>query len=324
LRLVEIYLMASNPSIVTVTLNPAIDFTVFVDHLVPGAVHRVQHSRHQAGGKGVNVATMLALGGASVAVSGFLGASNAAIFEQHFDTHGLCDAFIRVPGETRTGIKVVDAQLNDTTDFNLPGPAPSAAQRADLLARLLALAQPGRWFVIAGSLPIGVEPAFVVDLIHRLRAVGAKVAIDSSGAALAAALDAGVDFAKPNQYELAEYAGIDANDPDALLSAARQLRRECVPQLIVSLGAEGALFLTADAELRAQAPQVQVVSTVGAGDALLAGYLQGVLAGDDCEGCARRATVYARSRLESLLPHLPPVEVLEQRLRQVTVRAIGA
>ena len=315
--------MIAHSSIVTVTLNPAIDFTVFVDRLVPGTVHRVSGSQHQAGGKGVNVGTMLALGGASVVVSGFVGAANASIFERHFDAHGLCDAFIRVPGETRTGIKVVDAQRRDTTDFNLPGPAPSAGQCAALVERLLALAEPGRWFVLAGSLPAGVEPAFVADLIQRLRAAGAKVAIDSSGAALAVALEAGVDLAKPNQYELAEYAGVEPNDLNVLLSASRQLQRERVPRLIVSLGAGGALFLSADAELRTHAPKVQVVSTVGAGDAMLAGYLQGVRLGASPESCARLATVYAWSRLESLLPELPQGTALEQRLRQVTVSATG-
>lgn len=315
--------MTRLPSIVTVTFNPAIDLTVFVDHLVPGAVHRVQRSQHQAGGKGVNVATMLALGGCGVMVSGFLGAANAAIFERHFESHGLCDAFIRVHGETRTGIKVVDARVRETTDFNLPGPAPSAAQRAALVERLLALAEPGRWFVLAGSLPVGLEPDFVADLIQRLRGLGAKVAIDSSGAALAAALQVGVDLAKPNQNELAEWLGIELKDEAALLCAARQLQRERVPQLIVSLGEEGALFLSAGAELRTRAPKVQVVSTVGAGDAMLAGYLQGLLAGEDCRGCARRATVYAWSRLEALLPQLPQGAELEQRLRQVSVRPIN-
>ena len=314
--------MIAHSSIVTVTLNPAIDFTVFVDRLVPGTVHRVSGSQHQAGGKGVNVGTMLALGGASVVVSGFVGAANASIFERHFDAHGLCDAFIRVPGETRTGIKVVDAQRRDTTDFNLPGPAPSAAQREALVERLLALAEPGRWFVIAGSLPAGVEPVFVAELIQRLRAAGAKVAIDSSGAALAAALQAGVDLAKPNQCELAEWLGSELQDLDAILCAARQLQRERVPRLIVSLGAEGALFLSADGELRAQAPKVQVVSTVGAGDAMLAGYLQGMRLGESPEGCARLATVYAWSRLESLLPELPPPAELGQRLQQVSVTPI--
>jgi 1-phosphofructokinase len=315
--------MPTNATIVTVTLNPAIDQTVFVDQLVPGSVHRVSRSQRQAGGKGVNVATMLALGGAQVVVSGFLGAANAGIFEQHFQAHALRDAFVRVAGETRTGIKIVDTRANDTTDLNLPGPAPSAAQCGQLTERLLELVEPGRWFVIAGSLPAGLEPAFLAELIQRLRGAGAKVAVDSSGAALAAAVEAGVDLAKPNEHELAELLGAELNDLDAILSAARKLCHERIPNLIVSLGGQGALFLSADAELRARAPEVQVVSTVGAGDSLLAGYLQGLLRGESPADCARLATVYAWSRLESLVPALPQGAELSDRLRRVRVTACG-
>ena len=311
--------MTTNASIVTVTLNPAIDQTVFVTQLVPGSVHRVSDSRRQAGGKGVNVATMLALGGAEVVVSGFLGEANAALFEQHFNEHGLRDAFIRVPGETRTGIKIVDTQAQETTDLNMAGPAPTAEQCEALKARLLELAEPGRWFVIAGSLPAGVAPAFVVDLIRALRGAGAKVAIDSSGAALAAAVETGVDLAKPNEHELAELLGVELNDFDAILSAARQLCLERIPSLIVSMGGEGALFLSEGSELLACAPEVNVVSTVGAGDSLLAGYLQGLLRGDSAEDCARLATVTAWSRLESLTPSLPQGDELSERLRRVRV-----
>ncbi len=315
--------MTTKPAIITVTLNPAIDHTVFVDQLIPGTVHRATGSHRQAGGKGVNVATMLSLGGASVAASGFLGEANPSIFEKHFKDHKLQDAFVRVPGETRTGIKIVDTKANDTTDLNLPGPAPTKAQCAKLISKLLKLVQPGTWVVIAGSLPVGVEPAFLVELIHRLRDADAKIAVDSSGAALAAAVEAGVDLAKPNVHELEELLDTPLKDFQTTLSAARQLCRERVPNLIVSLGDEGALFLANKAELMASAPPVKVISTVGAGDSLLAGYLQGLVRGDSPPDCARLATVYAWSRLESLVSALPEPEVLSQRLARVTVQPIA-
>lgn len=314
--------MSASLPIVTVTLNPAIDHTVFVNQLVPGSVHRVNRSHRQAGGKGVNVATMLAMGGAEVVASGFLGDANAAIFEQHFSEYGVRDAFIRVAGETRTGIKIVDTGINETTDLNMAGPAPSVEQCAALRSQLLELAEPGRWFLIAGSLPEGVEPAFVVELIQALRAAGAKVAVDSSGAALKAAVAAGVDLIKPNEHELAELLGVELADFDAILPAARKLCRERIPNLIVSMGGEGALFLTAESELLACAPKLNVVSTVGAGDSLLAGYLHGQQLGESLEDCARRATVYAWSRLESLTPILPKENELSERLSQISVRGL--
>jgi 1-phosphofructokinase len=309
-------IMSAPLSIVTITLNPAIDQTVFVDQLVPGSVHRVSESRRQAGGKGVNVATMLALGGAEVVASGFLGDANATIFEQHFSEYGVCDAFIRVQGETRTAIKIVD----ETTDLNMMGVAPTLEQCAALRSQLLELAEPGRWFLIAGSLPAGVEPRFVTELIQALRGAGAKVAVDSSGAALQAAVAAGVDLIKPNEHELAELLGVELTDFAAIVAAARRLCKQRMPNLIVSMGSEGALFLTADAELLVRAPKLNVVSTVGAGDALLAGYLSGQQLGETLQDCARRAAVTAWSRLESLTPTLPQGDELSERMNQVHVR----
>ncbi len=315
--------MSNAPQIVTVTFNPAIDQTVFVGRLTPGTVHRATRSHRQAGGKGVNVATMLALGGAQVAVTGFLGEDNADIFERHFRQHGLHDEFVRVAGETRTGIKVIDATVGQTTDLNLSGVAPTPAQLELLCECLERHARPGVWVVLAGSLPAGVDPDYVVTVIRRLRAAGAKVAVDSSGPGLVAAVSAGVDLAKPNADELAELLGRPLPDLSSTLSAARDLRRTKIPNLIVSLGAQGALFLTPEAELLAVSPPVNVVSTVGAGDSLLAGYLQGLLTGQSPDQCARLATVYAWSRLESLDPALPAAKQQTVRLAAITVRSMG-
>ncbi|MFH1496201.1 MAG: 1-phosphofructokinase [Verrucomicrobiota bacterium] len=316
--------MPTSPSIVTVTFNPAIDHTVFVERLTPGTVHRATRSHRQAGGKGVNVATMLALGGAKVAVSGFLGEDNPGIFEKHFRAHGLRDDFIRISGETRTGIKIVDTSATDTTDLNLPGAEPTPAQCERLTATLLKHARTGVWFVLAGSLPAGVSTDTLAKLIRALRQTGAKVAVDSSGPALAAAVEAGIDLAKPNVHELAELLGRPLPDFQTTLAAARELRRDKIPNLVVSLGDEGALFLTPETELMAGAPPVKVVSTVGAGDSLLAGFLHGLTTGESPVDCARRATVYAWSRLESLVSALPAPAILAERLAAVRVQPLTA
>ncbi len=315
--------MSTPLSVVCVTFNPAIDHTVFVERLVPGTVHRADRSHRQAGGKGVNVATMLALGGAQVAVSGFLGEDNPSLFEKHFRAHGLRDDFVRVAGETRTGIKIVDTTADETTDLNLPGPQPTAAQCDALLSSLLSHARPGLWFVLAGSLPSSVTLDYYTTLIRTLRATGARVAVDTSGPALAAAVAAGIDLAKPNAHELAELLGRAPTDFTETLAAARALRREKVPYLVVSLGHEGALFLTPDAELMAGAPPVRVVSTVGAGDSLLAGFLQGLLTGAAPADRARLASVYAWSLLESLISSLPATDILQERLARISVQPLA-
>ncbi|GHB90616.1 1-phosphofructokinase family hexose kinase [Cerasicoccus arenae] len=312
------------PDFITVTLNPAIDHTVFVEGIIPGTVHRASDSQRQAGGKGINVATMLALGGAKVAVTGFLGSGNSTIFERHFRKHQLQDHFLRVEGETRTGIKIVDTANNDTTDFNLPGPAPTELQQRRLLDKLRKLAAPDRWFVIAGSLPKGLKPSYIAQMIDVIHQCNCYVAVDSSGEALKVALDAGADLAKPNQAELAEYLQTELLGFRAAMGAARELRRTTIPNLVVSLGEEGALFLTPQAELMASAPKAKVVSTVGAGDSLLAGFLQGLVAGDTPANCARQATIYAWNRLESLTPSLPTEDVQQAQMAMINVQTLAA
>ncbi|MDB2310804.1 1-phosphofructokinase family hexose kinase [Opitutales bacterium] len=311
-------------SIVTVTLNPAIDHTVHVDRFEPGAVNRACGSHRQSAGKGINVATMLAIGGEpGVVAAGFLGQANIALYEQHFARHRIEDACVRVAGETRTCIKIVDSNTGVTTDLNLSGLSPTPAQCQVLLRQLLELVEPERWFVISGSLPVAVEASFVADMIGSLRAKGARVAIDSSGPTLAAAIKVGVDLAKPNQYELAELLNRDLQGAESTLAAARELCPQQMPTLIVSMGEAGALFLSGDSTLMARASVTSVVSTVGAGDALLAGYLQAQQRGASFEESARLAAVYAWSRLESLVPKLPQGETLYERLQRVELTSVS-
>jgi len=315
----------TNPmNVVTVTLNPAIDQTVFVEDLAPGTVHRASSSSRQAGGKGINVATMLSLGGTRVAVTGILGADNPTVFERHFKVHNLADAFVRIPGDTRTGIKIISGHSDETTDINLPGLKPSAADKARLVSIVRKLARRAPWVVIAGSLPEGISPDFLVELITCAKAQGASVAVDTSGEALAAAIEAGIDLAKPNVHELADVLATDLSDFPTLVEAATELRLTKVPNLVVSLGGEGALFLTPEAELMAGAPRVKVVSTVGAGDSLLAGFIKARLHDFSPADTARLATVYAWSRLENLQPQLPSPAVIRERMDQISVQALAS
>lgn len=307
--------MQQSPNVVAVTLNPAIDQSVFIDELKPGAVHRVQRSQRQAGGKGINVATMLSLGGVPVTVSGFLGAANARIFEQHFSQHQLPDVFVRVHGETRVGIKILDAK-SGTTDLNFPGIQPDTEALSELRVRLMALCEEGTWFVFGGSLPIGMTVEDFTDLLAALKASGAKLAVDSSGPALKAAIAVGVHLIKPNEHELAEALDLVDAQPETVMGAVDVLLQQGIETVVLSMGKAGALFVRGCEKVLATSPNIEVVSTVGAGDSLLAGYLAGVVRGMPLEDAARMATAYAWSRLVSLDPKL---ENLEERMQAVTL-----
>src|ERR687883_1156309 len=174
--------------VVTLTLNPAIDQTVTIPGFAAGAVNRVERVRQDPGGKGVNVASALADAGHRVAVTGFLGHDNAVPFETLFAAKGIDDHFVRIGGQTRVGIKIVDPVQQQTTDLNFPGQAPTTADCAELVARLAALDTP--WVVMAGSVPPGVPTDIYADLIGRVRAQGRHVVLDTSDAALRAGIEA--------------------------------------------------------------------------------------------------------------------------------------
>ncbi|HEX2203657.1 MAG TPA: 1-phosphofructokinase [Longimicrobium sp.] len=286
-------------AVVTVTPNPAIDWTLTVPDFAAGAVNRVAEQRSAAAGKGVNVAAALAAHGRRVAATGFLGTENAAPFEALFARAGIGDGFVRVPGETRVGVKIVDPARGETTDVNFPGLAPSADDVAALRERVAALAAacPGAWFVLAGSLPPGVDPALYRELTGRLRGAGARVALDTSGEPLRHALAARPHLVKPNADELAAITGRALPDVDAVAAAARELVAGGVELAVISMGARGAVFVRAGEAVLARPPRVPVGSTVGAGDAMVAGTVAALLAGLPLPEVARLASAFSLAAL---------------------------
>ena len=278
--------------ILTLTLNPALDLTVRLQSLQPGALNRSLGQSSHAAGKGLNVAQVLADLGHKVTVGGFLGAANAGPFEALFARRGFIDAFVRVPGETRSNIKLAE-QDGRITDLNGPGPQVEARHQAELLERLEQIAAGHDAVVVAGSLPQGVSPEWFAGLLRRLKALGLPLVLDSSGAALRAGLAVGPWLIKPNAEELAEACELPSETGAELHAAALRLRQQGVEHVLLSRGAEGVSWFGPDIALQAQPPRVEVVSTVGAGDSLLAATLHGLLSGWSAERSLRLATAIA-------------------------------
>ena len=271
--------------ILTLTLNPALDLTVQLPRLEPGEVNRSENMLTHAAGKGVNVAQVLADLGHQMSVSGFLGDANPQAFDALISRRGFVDAFVRVPGETRSNIKIAEHN-GRVTDINAPGPQVTEQAQAQLLAMLAEIGPRFDAVVVAGSLPRGVSPQWFQALLETLKAQGLKVALDTSGEALSAGLQAGPWLVKPNTEELAEALG-DA--PDAI----SRLHQLGVEHVVVSDGAAGVSWYRPGGALHATPPNVTVASTVGAGDSLLAGMLHGLLSGDTPEQTLSRATAIA-------------------------------
>lgn len=305
--------------VVTLTLNPAIDRTVTLDRLAPGEVHRARSVRDDAGGKGINVASCLADWGLPVTVTGVLGAGNAAAFETLFSAKGIDESCVRVPGETRTNLKLVDPA--GTTDVNLPGLTLDPATLRAVRAVLIEAAGPDTLAVLAGSLPAGAGTGLYGEITAALKARGARVLLDASGPPLAAALAADIlpDAVKPNRHELEEWAGRPLPALGDVVAAAQGLVRRGIPLVVVSLGAEGAVFARADEALHALAPPTEVASTVGAGDALVAGLVAGLCAGESLTETARLALAFAAGKLSRAGANLPGRETVEAIAREIEV-----
>ncbi len=278
--------------ILTLTLNPALDLTVELPRLDAGQVNRSDEMHTHAAGKGVNVAQVLADLGHQLTVSGFLGEDNLQAFETLFAKRGFVDAFIRVPGETRSNIKVAE-QDGRITDINGPGPVVDAAAQQALLDRLVQIAPGHDAVVVAGSLPRGVTAQWLRELIERLNQLGLKVALDSSGEALREALKASPWLIKPNTEELADALGCEVVSHTAEAQAAARLHAQGIEHVVISHGADGVNWFSVGSALHAAPPKVSVASTVGAGDSLLAGMLHGLLSADTPEQTLRTSTAIA-------------------------------
>jgi 1-phosphofructokinase len=308
---------------VTVTPNPAIDWTVTVPGFRAGVVNRAAAERSQPAGKGVNVAAALAGYGHRAAAAGFLGRDNAAAFEAFFARAGVADAFVRVDGATRVGIKLVDPERGETTDVNFPGAAVTAVDVDALLERVEALAAADRWFVLAGSLPPGADAALYAELARRIAARGGRVVLDTSGDGLRHAMEAAPHVVKPNVHELEALVGGALASVDDVADAARGLLERGVELAAVSMGAEGALFVARDGVVLARPPVIEVGSTVGAGDAMVAGIVAARLAGLDLVGTARLATGFSLAALTRAGATPAPREAVEAMAVRVEVERIG-
>jgi 1-phosphofructokinase len=260
--------------VVTVTLNPALDMTGHLDALNVGSVSRVSRSSLEPAGKGVNVAQVLSDLGAEVTVTGFLGADNQQSFCQLFEELGVNDQFIRVAGATRINVKLVDS-TGATSDINFPSFKVSPIDIEQFERTLFRLANDHEYFVIAGSLPNGVSPQLCASWIQQLHSLGKKVLFDSSRDALACGLNANPWLIKPNDEELSELLGRSLTSAEQCQQAANELSPKGIENIVVSMGKDGVMWLNNGQWLRAKPPVMQVTSSVGAGDTLVAGLCWG-------------------------------------------------
>ncbi len=257
--------------IYTVTLNPALDKTVEIPSLTIDSVNRITAMRTDPGGKGINVSKVIhKLGGRSVA-AGILGGATGRAICSAVQEMGLETSFCFVDGETRTNLKIIDPVNHTNTDINEPGITVSKEVLEELLSRLLANILPGDLVVLSGSLPKGAPKDTYRTWTAACREKGAKVILDADGDRLACGLEASPYLIKPNNHELSLLLGQNLETKEELAQAAKNLMaRYGIAEVVVSMGAEGALYVTEETTIRAEGLKVPVGSTVGAGDSVVA------------------------------------------------------
>lgn len=276
--------------IVCISLNPALDLTGTLPHIDLGNVNRVQASELHAAGKGLNVARVLSDLGAEVTITGFIGIENQQVFKQAFSSLRLTDECIRVSGATRINVKLV-TQDNNVTDINFPSFEVNKTALSNFEKKLMELAEDHDYFVLTGSLPKGITPEKCAQWINDLYRIGKKVIFDSSERALTVGVKSQPYLIKPNIDELSQLLNEKITTLSELQAVLPLLDQYNIPNIVISLGAEGVVWYREEETLYAKPPSMPIVSTVGAGDTLVAGLCWGILQNLDSKQTLIMATV---------------------------------
>lgn len=304
--------------IYTVTLNPALDKTVEIPSLTIDSVNRITAMRTDPGGKGINVSKVIQkLGGKSVA-TGILGGATGRAIQSAVEEMGLETSFCFVEGETRTNLKVVDPVNHTNTDINEPGVTVSEEVLEDLLAQLSGRLCSDDLVVLSGSLPKGAPVDTYRTWVAACREKGAKVILDVDGSLLAAGLEASPYLIKPNNHELSALLGRSLETKEELKAAACQLMdRYGISKVVVSMGGDGALYVTKEDTIYAEGLQVPVGSTVGAGDSVVAALAVAEERGMSLEEAVRLSTATGAANVMCSGTQAAEYEVIESLLPKV-------
>ncbi len=308
--------------IFTVTLNPAVDKTVEIPSFAVDAVNRVTRVQKDPGGKGINVSKLIEnLGGDSVAYA-VLGGETGAEIERMLSGCRFRLESIHAEQATRTNLKVVDPELHTNTDINEPGGFPGGAAMETLREELKKRLGEGDILVLSGSVPPGVDKGIYQELTRMGKERGARVLLDADGPLFSLGIEAVPYMVKPNRYELEQYFGTALTAPDSLVGAGRKLLEKGIRVALISLGGEGALMCRSDKCVRAEGLSVQVASTVGAGDSMVAAFAYGMDRGMDEEDAFRLSVAAASAAVTCSGSQAPEAELVRTLYAQVKLHDV--
>lgn len=263
--------------IYTLTLNPSVDYFVRLQTLVPGALNRTLKSEMRPGGKGINVSRVLKRLGVENRALGLIGGFTGEFIRTELLSEGINTDFTEIEGETRINVKIT---ASEETEINGSMAAVSEKELEELFAAFNPISE-GDVVVLAGSVPTSLATDIYKQLMSRLQSRGVKVVVDTSGAALKEALEMQPFLIKPNQHELGELFDVVIDTQEAAIQYGKRLLESGLSHLIISLGADGALYLNEQTVIKAAVPQGEVHNAVGSGDSLVAGFIAALTQGQD-------------------------------------------
>ena len=262
--------------IITLTMNPAVDRTLQVENFTLDRVNLIREDRSDVGGKGINVSKVIRQLGGRTKTIAFLGGRAGAYIDQELEKMKIGRISIPIKGETRTNFKIVDLDKGTYTDLNEPGPAIEASELERFVKNLRDEVTVQSLVVLTGSVPKGVPVSVYRDLINDIQRIGARTALDADHEVLQLGIEAKPYLVKPNIHELERLVGKTLVELIEIVEAARELIAQGIKIVIVTLGEQGAVFVTEQEAIHAKGVPVQVLSTVGAGDALMGAFCYGL------------------------------------------------
>jgi 1-phosphofructokinase family hexose kinase len=257
--------------IYTLTLNPAVDKEYTVPCLAYDEVLRTSQIRIDPGGKGFNVSRMLKSLGTSSTAVGFVGGYAGELLQTGLEKAGILTDFIKINGESRTNISIIEDSGKHHIKLNEPGPRVSVSEIKTLLKKISTLAKPGDYWVLAGSLPPGVPDDIYAKIIQVLKENDAFAVLDTSGEPLRLGCLEGPFLAKPNSFEASELTHEPAESITDMISAGQKIHQLGVKVVVISAGAKGAIMNSGSDQWIGHAPIIEEHNPIGAGDAMVAG-----------------------------------------------------
>lgn len=271
--------------IYSVTLNPSIDFIVRVENFQVGETNRAFQDEFYAGGKGIMVSKLLKNIGTDCKNLGFLGGFTGKFIEESLNLLNIEHDFVKVKENTRINVKLKSTK---ETEINCKGPNISEVEINEFFKKIKSIREDD-FVILSGSIPSSLGNDFYIKIIEILKKNNVNFALDSSGEAFSKALKYKPFLIKPNRDEISEYAGREMKDYKEIISYTRENLINRAENIIISMGGEGALYVAKDYALFAKAFKGKLVNSVGAGDSVVAGFIDSILKGKSIEEAFRFA-----------------------------------